>query len=61
MLDNCCVLACVGEGMVANKGVAATMMGALAKSNVNIKAIAQVGGAAGAPPQAGLLSGVLGC
>ena len=29
--------------MVARKGVAATMMGALAKANVNIKAIAQVG------------------
>jgi hypothetical protein len=31
------------QGMVARKGVAATMMGALAKANVNIKAIAQVG------------------
>jgi aspartokinase len=28
--------------MVSRRGVAATMMGALAKANVNIKAIAQV-------------------
>lgn len=41
--DDCCVLAAVGEGMVDRRGVAATMMGALAKANVNIKAIAQVG------------------
>lgn len=41
-MDNCCVLAAVGQGMVQRKGVAATMMGALAKANVNIKAIAQV-------------------
>lgn len=40
-IDNCCVLAAVGQGMVNRKGVAATMMGALAKANVNIKAIAQ--------------------
>lgn len=39
--DNCCVLAAVGQGMVKRKGVAATMMGAMAKANVNIKAIAQ--------------------
>lgn len=43
-IDDCCVLAVVGQGMVARKGVAATMMSALAKANVNIKAIAQVGG-----------------
>jgi aspartokinase len=42
-IDNCCVLAAVGQGMVKRKGVAATMMGALAKANVNIKALAQVG------------------
>ena len=42
-VDHCCVLAAVGEGMVERRGVAATMMGALAKANVNIKAIAQVG------------------
>lgn len=41
-IDNCCVLAAVGQGMVQRKGVSATMMGALAKANVNIKAIAQV-------------------
>jgi aspartokinase len=41
-IDNCCVLAAVGQGMVRRKGVAATMMGALAKANVNIKALAQV-------------------
>eukprot|EP00878_Enallax_costatus_P021378 GHUV01022628.1.p1 GENE.GHUV01022628.1~~GHUV01022628.1.p1 ORF type:complete len:501 (+),score=176.91 GHUV01022628.1:491-1993(+) len=40
-MDHCCVLAAVGQGMVQRKGVAATMMGALAKANVNIKAIAQ--------------------
>jgi aspartokinase/homoserine dehydrogenase 1 len=40
-IPDCCVLAAVGQGMVAHKGVAATMMGALAKANVNIKAIAQ--------------------
>lgn len=40
-LDDCCVLAAVGQGMVNRRGVAATMMGALAKANVNIKAIAQ--------------------
>ncbi|GIL88501.1 hypothetical protein Vretimale_15367 [Volvox reticuliferus] len=41
VIPDCCVLAAVGQGMVARKGVAATMMGALAKANVNIKAIAQ--------------------
>jgi aspartokinase/homoserine dehydrogenase 1 len=41
-LEGCCVLAAVGQGMVNTKGVSATMMGALAKANVNIKAIAQV-------------------
>jgi hypothetical protein len=41
-IGKCCVLAAVGEGMVNRKGVAATMMSALAKANVNIKAIAQV-------------------
>lgn len=40
-INSCSVLAAVGQGMVARKGVAATMMGALAKANVNIKAIAQ--------------------
>lgn len=41
LIQNCCVLAAVGQGMVARKGVAATMMGALAKAAINIKAIAQ--------------------
>jgi len=41
-IEGCCVLAAVGQGMVNTKGVSATMMGALAKANVNIKAIAQV-------------------
>jgi aspartokinase/homoserine dehydrogenase 1 len=45
-IHRCCVLAAVGQGMVNRKGVAATMMSALAKANVNIKAIAQVGSAA---------------
>jgi aspartokinase/homoserine dehydrogenase 1 len=40
-IDDCCVLAAVGQGMVNRKGVAATMMSALARANVNIKAIAQ--------------------
>lgn len=43
-IEGCCVLAAVGQGMVNTKGVSATMMGALAKANVNIKAIAQVRG-----------------
>jgi len=41
------VLAVVGEGMVDKRGVAATLMGALAKANINIKAIAQVRGVEG--------------
>jgi len=40
-IEGCCVLAAVGQGMVNRKGVAATMMSALAKANVNLKAIAQ--------------------
>ncbi|GMH34042.1 hypothetical protein BSKO_01876 [Bryopsis sp. KO-2023] len=40
-MDDCCVLAVVGQRMANRKGMAATMMSALAKSNVNIKAIAQ--------------------
>ena len=42
MIEGICVLAAVGGNMVAHKGVAATMMSALARANVNIKAIAQV-------------------
>lgn len=40
-LDDCCVLAVVGEQMASRKGVAATMFAALAKANINIRAIAQ--------------------
>ena len=40
-IERCCVLAAVGQGMVSRKGAAATMFSALAKANVNIKAIAQ--------------------
>lgn len=40
-MDNCCVLAAVGQAMVNRRGMAATLMDALAKSNVNIIAIAQ--------------------
>ena len=38
---DCCVLAAVGQLMCRRKGVAATMFGALAKANINIKSIAQ--------------------
>lgn len=40
-IDDCCVLAVVGQRMANRKGMAATMMSALATANVNIKAIAQ--------------------
>lgn len=40
-IDDCCVLAAVGQRMANRKGMAATMMTALATANVNIKAIAQ--------------------
>jgi len=40
-IPNCCVLAVVGQGMVSKRGVAATLFSALAKANVNIKAMAQ--------------------
>jgi aspartokinase/homoserine dehydrogenase 1 len=40
-IERCCVLAAVGQGMVARKGAAATMFSALAKASINIKAIAQ--------------------
>ena len=56
-IEKCCVLAAVGQGMVARKGAAATMFSALAKANVNIKAIAQVGGARAR----GVLACNLGC
>lgn len=40
-IDDCCVLAAVGQRMANRKGMAATMMTALATGNINIKAIAQ--------------------
>eukprot|EP00798_Chlamydomonas_sp_ICE-L_P007186 gene7186-293_t len=39
-MENCCVLAVVGAGMVNHKGAAATVMSALARASVNIKALA---------------------
>jgi bifunctional aspartokinase / homoserine dehydrogenase 1 len=39
--DNCCVLAVVGQQMASRRGVAATTFSALAKANINIRAIAQ--------------------
>ena len=36
-IDNCCVLAAVGQQMASRKGVSATMFSALAKSNINIR------------------------
>lgn len=40
-VDHCCVLAAVGHGMANRPGVSATFFSALAKANVNIRAIAQ--------------------
>ncbi|DBA71735.1 TPA: Bifunctional aspartokinase/homoserine dehydrogenase 1, chloroplastic [Trebouxia sp. C0005] len=40
-IDNCCILAAVGQQMASRKGVSATMFSALAKSNINIRSIAQ--------------------
>ncbi|KAI3427052.1 hypothetical protein D9Q98_006993 [Chlorella vulgaris] len=40
-LRECCVLAAVGQKMASRRGVAATMFAALAKANINIRAIAQ--------------------
>ncbi|KAG1680976.1 hypothetical protein FOA52_009935 [Chlamydomonas sp. UWO 241] len=40
-IESCCVLAAVGQAMVNRKGSAATLMSALAKANINIKAMAQ--------------------
>lgn len=39
--ENCCVLSAVGHGMANKPGVSATFFSALAKANVNVKAIAQ--------------------
>ena len=40
-IDDCCMIAVVGQGMASRRGVAATMFDALAKSNINVRAIAQ--------------------
>lgn len=40
-IDECCILAAVGQQMASRRGVAATMFAALAKANVNVRAIAQ--------------------
>lgn len=40
-IDNCCILAAVGQQMASRRGVSATMFAALAKANINIRAIAQ--------------------
>ncbi|CAD7695273.1 unnamed protein product [Ostreobium quekettii] len=40
-IQNCCLLAAVGRQMVNRRGMAATLMTALAKANINIIAIAQ--------------------
>lgn len=36
-IDDCCVLAVVGQQMCSRKGVAATVFAALAKANINIR------------------------
>lgn len=43
-IDDCCVLAAVGQRMASRKGVAATMFGALAKANINIRCVLWVPG-----------------
>lgn len=40
-IQDCCVLAAVGQQMASRRGVAATMFDALAKTNINVRAIAQ--------------------
>ncbi|KAK9806380.1 hypothetical protein WJX72_012231 [[Myrmecia] bisecta] len=40
-IDDCCIMAAVGQQMASRKGVAATMFSALAKANINIRSIAQ--------------------
>lgn len=39
--DNCAILAIVGDNMAGTSGVAATFFGALGKSGINIRAVAQ--------------------
>lgn len=40
-IEECCILAAVGQQMASRRGVAATMFAALAKANINVRAIAQ--------------------
>lgn len=41
LVNDCCVLAAVGDGMAGHPGVAANFFGALGKAGINIRAIAQ--------------------
>jgi aspartokinase/homoserine dehydrogenase 1 len=41
VLDDCCVLAAVGDGMAGQPGTAAGFFGALGKAGINVRAIAQ--------------------
>jgi aspartokinase/homoserine dehydrogenase 1 len=41
LVNDCCVLAAVGDGMAGHPGVAAGFFGALGKAGINIRAIAQ--------------------
>lgn len=45
-IEDCCVLAAVGQQMASRKGVSATLFGALAKANINIRCGRGVAGAA---------------
>ena len=39
-IDNCCVLAAVGQQMASRKGVSAAIFSSLAKANINIRCAA---------------------
>ncbi|KAH7426736.1 hypothetical protein KP509_10G015100 [Ceratopteris richardii] len=41
VIPNCCILAAVGQRMASTPGVSATLFSALAKANINVRAIAQ--------------------
>ncbi|KAG0616791.1 hypothetical protein M758_5G142100 [Ceratodon purpureus] len=41
IVKNCCILAAVGQRMASTPGVSATLFTALAKANINVRAIAQ--------------------
>jgi len=41
VIDNCALLAAVGEGMASRRGTAASLFSALASDNINIRCIAQ--------------------